>query len=199
MQRKLTEKKLLIASGNPGKAAELHALFLPYNTETISLAGFEIEEPEETGITFAENALLKAEYYGKATGLLALADDSGLSIDALDGFPGVYSARFAGPNKDFTKAFDLIEEKLREKGLKESPAFFTCALALYWPDGHIQQFEGKVTGKISFPASKTKGFGYNQIFIPDGFNKSFADLGAIEKNKISHRAFALKQLIAECF
>jgi len=198
-RRKLIEKKLLIASANPGKVYELSALFSPYGMDLVPVSDFKITEPEETGTSFMQNAILKAEYYGDATGLVALADDSGLCIDALDSFPGVYSARFAGPNRDFTTAFDMIEEKLKAKGFKESPASFICALALRWPDGHVEQFEGKITGKIAFPASQTKGFGYNQIFIPDGYAKSFADLGLIEKNKISHRALALKQLIDHCF
>ena len=196
--RKFTESKLLVASGNPGKVTEIRELFSPHNVETISVSQFNLVEPEETGLTFADNAKLKAEYYGKATGLVALADDSGLSIEALDGFPGIYSARFAGPDRDFTKAFDLIESKLKEKGLNQSSAFFTSALCLYWPDGYVEQFEGKIYGKVKFPAAGI-GYGYNPIFIPEGYDKSFAQLGSEEKNRISHRAIAFNQLIKACF
>lgn len=199
MQRKFTEKKLLIASNNPGKVKEISSLLSPFGIEVISATDFNIKEPEETGVTFAQNALLKAQYYGKLTSLPALSDDSGLCIEALDGFPGVYSARFAGEDRNFTNAFKLIEEKLQAKNLNTSPAAFICSLALWWPNGQLVEVEGKVTGNISFPPRGKKGFGYDPIFIADGYNQSFAEMDAAEKNKISHRAMALKQLINICF
>ncbi len=199
MQKKFTEKKLLIASNNPGKVEEITSIFSPFGVEIISVADFNLSEPEETELSFAGNALLKAEYYGKATSLPALADDSGLCIDALDGFPGIYSARFAGENRDFTKAFDLIEQKLNAKNLKTSSASFVCALALRWPDGSNVQVEGKVEGKVSFPPKGINGFGYNPIFTADGYTQNFAEMDSSLKNKISHRAIAIKKLIEACF
>ncbi len=199
MTRKFIEKELLIASNNKGKIIEIKELISPYGIKILSAADLNIEEPEETGLTFKANALLKAEYYGKATGLPALADDSGLSIEALDGFPGVYSARFAGPNRDFQEAFNLIEQKLKEKNLESSAAFFTCALALWWPSGDFKIFEGKLHGKVTFPAIGEFGFGYGPIFTPEGYDKTLSQIDNDEKNKISHRSLAFKQMIADCF
>ncbi len=199
MNRNFTENKLLIASNNPGKVQDLVELFSPYNILINSVTDANIEEPEETGLTFADNAKLKAEYYGKLLNTPALADDSGLVIEALGGFPGVYSARFAGPNKNFTQAFELIEQKLLEKQLTSSPASFICSLALWWPDGHFEVFEGKIDGKVSFPIAGTNGFGYAPIFTANGYDKTFAQLELEEKNKISHRGQAFNKLINACF
>lgn len=199
MNRKFLDKKLLLASNNNGKILEIKELLLPYNINISSAFDFKIAEPEETGITFADNAKLKAEYYGKIQNTPALADDSGLSIEKLDGFPGVYSARIAGKNKDFTEAFEIIEQKLLKKELTSSPAFFTCCLALWWPDGHFEVFEGKLHGKISFPATGSHGFGYGPIFIPEGYNKTLSQMQNEEKNSISHRALALSRMIEACF
>ena len=199
MNRKFLDKELLLASNNNGKILEIKELLLPYNISISSASDFQITEPEETGITFADNAKLKAEYYGKIKNTPALADDSGLSIKNLDGFPGVYSARLAGENKDFTEAFKIIEQKLLEKGLTSSSAFFTCCLALRWPDGHFEVFEAKLHGKISFPATGSYGFGYGPIFIPDGHNKTLSQMPNEQKNAISHRALAFNQMIDACF
>jgi XTP/dITP diphosphohydrolase len=199
MKRKFTENKLLIASNNHDKVKEITRLFSPLGIEIIPVSNFNLAEPEETESTFIGNALLKAQYYGRATSLPALADDSGISIDALDGFPGVYSARVAGEDKDFTKAFDIIEQKLQLNGLKTSLASFHCALSLWWPDEHSHTVEGVITGKISFEHKKDKGFGYDPIFTAEGYTQTFAQMGMLDKNKISHRAIAIKKLIEDCF
>jgi XTP/dITP diphosphohydrolase len=199
MSRQFTNQKILIASNNPGKIKEISTLFVPYGIEVVSASDLKVKEPEETGTTFSENAILKARYYGEIANLPALADDSGLSIDELDGFPGVYSARFAGENRDFTEAFKMIEEKLSEKGLASSSAFFTCALALWWPDQHMEIFEGKIEGSIAFPAIGDQGFGYAPIFIPKGESRRFSQMEDWEKNQISHRAKAFNKLIQACF
>lgn len=199
MNRKFLDKKLLLASNNNGKILEIKELLLPYNITISSASDFKITEPEETGLTFADNAKLKAGYYGKIQNTPSLADDSGISIEKLDGFPGIYSARIAGENKDFTSAFKIIEKKLLEKGLNSSPAFFTCCLALWWPDGHFEVFEGKLNGEISFPARGSHGFGYGPIFIPNGYDKTLSQITNEEKNKISHRAQAFKNMIKTCF
>lgn len=186
--------QLLLASHNQGKIKELQALLQDSNIEIISAQKFNLIEPAETGTTFVENAIIKAEYYGKATNMLALADDSGLSIDALDGFPGVISADIAGELRDYPQAFAILENMLKEKGLESSHACFVCILVLRYPDGKLETFEGKVHGKVKFPATG-EGFGYNPIFVPDGYDKTFAELGTEEKNKISHRAIALEKLL----
>lgn len=199
MNRKFDSSKLLLASNNPGKVNEIKLLLSPFNIEIISITDLNVEEPEETGLTFIDNAKLKAEYYGKICNIPALADDSGISIEALDGFPGIYSARIAGPNKQFNQAFDLIKQKLIEKNLVTSPAHFTCALTLWWPDGHFEIFEEHLNGSISFPAAGKHGFGYAPIFTPNGYDKTFAQIEDDEKNKISHRAKAFNKLVKNCF
>jgi XTP/dITP diphosphohydrolase len=199
MTRKFDSKTLLIASNNPGKVDEIKELLAPYNLEVISAKDLNVEEPEETGSTFSENAALKAAYYGRIANLPALSDDSGLSIDALGGFPGIHSARFAGPNRDFSQAFNLIEQKLHEKSLISSAASFICALALWWPDDYTSIFEGKIDGGISFPAKGDKGFGYSPIFTVNGYDQSFAEMDMKERNRISHRAQAFNKLIQACF
>lgn len=188
--------KILIASNNPGKVTEIEALLRDYNIECISLIGKDIEEPEETGTTFLENAILKAKYYGEIFNLPALADDSGLCVDALDGFPGVISARIAGPNKDYSKAFDIIREKLNDKELESSPAHFICSLVLWTPNGTLTDFEGKLNGRISFPAKGLNGFGYDSVFTADGYNKTLAEFTSEEKNNISHRKIAFDKFIS---
>ncbi len=197
--RKFIEKKLLLASNNPGKIREITDLLTPHDIKIISVTDLNIEEPEETGLTFIDNAKLKAEYYGQLQNIPALSDDSGLSIEALDGFPGIFSARFAGPNKSFVDAFKLIEQKLLDKNLTTSPAFFTCALALWWPDGHFEIFEEKLHGNLTFHASHEPGFGYNPIFIPNGYDKTMAQISHEEKNQMSHRAKAFNKMVQACF
>lgn len=199
MTSKFNYHKLFIASKNSGKVENFKELFKPYDLEIVSAIDYNIEEPEETGITFLENSILKAEYYGKKTNLPVLSDDSGLSIKALDNYPGVYTANIAGPNKDYNIAFEKIQSLLVEKGLKSSPAHFTCVLSLRYPDGAIQNFEGIVNGKISFPKRGKNGFGYDSIFIPDGFEQSFAQMEPEDKCKLSHRGLAIKKLIETIF
>ncbi len=199
--RKFIEKKLLIASNNEDKAKELANLLESYgkNIEIISLASYNFDSPDETGITFKENADLKAIHYSNLTNLPSLADDSGLVIDALDGAPGIYSARWAGEERDFQKAIEKVEIELKKKGLSTSKAHFMCSLSLRWNDGAIENFEGRINGHISFPPKGESGFGYDSIFTPIGYDKTFADLGGEVKDKISHRAIALKLLIDSCF
>jgi XTP/dITP diphosphohydrolase len=199
MQHKFNYPQLLIASNNRGKIKEFIDLIAPYNIEILSAADFNIEEPEETGLTFLENAILKAEYYGKLTNLPALSDDSGISIKALDNYPGIYSARIAGPNKDYNLAFADIEKKLGVKGLTSSQAHFTCSIALRYPNGEMHNFEGIVEGTVSFPHKGTKGFGYDPIFTPNGYEQTFAEMKTEEKYKLSHRSLALKKLLLNLF
>jgi XTP/dITP diphosphohydrolase len=200
MYRKFVENKLLIASNNKGKISEFRQLFAPYNIEIISAIDLQIDEPEETGQTFSDNAVLKAEYYSKLSKLPALADDSGLSIEALGGFPGVISARIAGENKDYNQAFSTIEQLLLEKNLSSSKAFFTCALSICWPDGHYQVFEGELNGTVSFPAvAGGYGFGYAPIFMAEGHDCKLSEIPDYQKNIISHRFIAFEKLINACF
>lgn len=195
---KFTESKLLIASGNKGKIKEISHLLEPFNVEVISAANFNLDEPEENGTTFIENAEIKSRYYSKHTGLPSLADDSGLCVDALNGAPGIYSARWAGEKKDFSIAMKRIENEMGDSTNKN--ARFVCALSLYLPKTDtVENFEGTVEGKISFPARGENGFGYDPIFIADGMTQTFAQIDPIEKHSISHRADAFNKLINKCF
>lgn len=199
--RNFTEDALFIASANKGKITEIKALFAGFPIKIYSLADVDpIQEPEETGSNFKENALLKAIYYGEKTGLPALADDSGLSVDGLQGAPGIYSARWAGESKDFSVAMQRIQTELEQsKATTPYHAHFSCALALYWPDGHTECVEGKVHGTLTFPAKGNKGFGYDPIFVPKGHNVTFAEMEPEQKHAISHRADAFNQLTQACF
>jgi XTP/dITP diphosphohydrolase len=189
--------KLVVASHNAGKVREIRELLAAFKVDVVSAGELNLPEPEETETTFIGNAELKALAAAKAANLPALSDDSGLSIDALDGAPGIYSARWAGPNKDFAMAMQRIEREM--DGKKDRKARFICALTLAWPDGHCESFEGKVTGVLTFPPSGTKGFGYDPIFIADGYNVTFAEMQPADKHAISHRADAFRQLVAACF
>ncbi len=198
MAKKFNQTKLLIASGNSGKVAEIRGLLGDYNVEVVSAKEFDIAEPEETENSFIGNAELKAKYYGDATGLPALADDSGLCVDALGGAPGIYSARWAGVEKNFAKAMQRIEDELGDNDNKK--AKFVCALSLYWPEeGVIESFEGKVDGALRFPAAGCGGFGYDPIFVPDGYDRTFSEIEPAAKQRISHRADAFRKLIDGCF
>ena len=199
MTKKFPYDKLLIATNNPGKVKEITEILAPYDVKIISITDIDVEEPEETGVTFAENARLKAEYYGKFMNLPALADDSGLSIVELDNYPGVYTANLAGPEKDYDRAFNEIQTKLAAKNLKSSPAFFTCSLAIRYPDGNMEGFEGRVDGIISFPPSEEKGFAYDPVFTPNGYNQRFSEMTPDQKNKISHRGRAFEKFIEHYF
>jgi XTP/dITP diphosphohydrolase len=188
---------LVIASHNQGKVAEIAALLAPYGAEVMSAAGLGLEEPEETGLTFIDNALLKARAAAQATGKPALADDSGLAVAALGGEPGLYSARWAGPRRDFALAMRKVEGQLR--GHADRRAAFLCALALVWPDGHAETVEGRVDGNWVWPPRGEHGFGYDPAFQPDGHAETFGEMAPERKHEISHRADAFRQLVARCF
>ncbi|GAA0737715.1 RdgB/HAM1 family non-canonical purine NTP pyrophosphatase [Sphingomonas japonica] len=198
--RKLAPGKLVIASHNPGKVREITALLSPYGVEPISAAELDLPEPEETGTTFVANAELKAMQAADLSGLPALADDSGLCVEALGGDPGIFSARWAGETKDFAVAMQRVEDAVRAKGpLAGRDAHFVCALALAWPDGHVEWFEGRVDGTLVWPPRGERGFGYDAIFLPNGGEQTFGEMDPDAKHAISHRADAFRQLVAAVF
>ena len=197
MARKFTGNKLVVATHNPGKVVEIAALLEPLGIETVSAGELGLPEPEETGLTFQANAELKALASATASGLPALADDSGLAVAALDGDPGIYSARWAGPNKDFDLAMQKVEDEVGDATNRR--AHFVCALTLAWPDGHMETFEGRFDGSLVWPPRGDKGFGYDPIFQPDGMDVTCAEMPPEEKHRISHRAQAFKLLVAACF
>jgi XTP/dITP diphosphohydrolase len=200
MTRRFQLTQLLIASKNEGKVQEIRELLADFNIQVVSAVDFtDIVEPEETGKSFKENAELKARYYSQHTNLPALADDSGLCVDALKGAPGIYSARWAAGGKDFGLAINRIKDEVKASGAANNNAEFVCALALCWPDGHMESFEGYVKGALTFPPKGEKGFGYDPIFIPRGYNKTFAEISSEDKHRISHRADAFNKLIQACF
>lgn len=199
MSRRFPGGRLVVATHNPGKLVELRALFAPFTADLVSAGELGLPEPEETGLTFIANAELKARAAATASGFPALADDSGLSVAALDGAPGIYSARWAGDTKDFGIAMARIRRELADKGLATSPAWFTCALTLGFPDGTCESFEGRIDGTLAFPPRGTRGFGYDPIFVPDGFDTTFGEMDPDAKHAMSHRARAFSQLIAACF
>jgi len=187
--------QLVVASHNPGKVREIKALLGPHGIEAISAGSLGLPEPEETGLTFAANAQIKALASAKASRHAALADDSGLCVDALDGAPGIYSARWAGPTKDFRVAMNRIHDELRHKGLSTSAAKFVCALCVALPNGEHQTFEGEVHGHLSFPPRGERGFGYDPIFVANGMEESFAEIDPAKKHALSHRAKAFEKLL----
>lgn len=197
MARLFDHDRLVIASHNPGKVSEIADLMQPFVVEVISAADLNLDEPEETGTTFVDNALLKAHAAAKAANLPALADDSGLVVNALAGAPGVYSARWAGADKNFMVAMEKVEELLR--GSEDRSSMFVCALALAWPDGHADVFEGFVEGEITWPPRGEKGFGYDPIFTADGEDITFAEMEPAQKHTMSHRADAFQKLVSACF
>ncbi|MBL1421109.1 MAG: RdgB/HAM1 family non-canonical purine NTP pyrophosphatase [Alphaproteobacteria bacterium] len=200
--RKFTEKTLIVASHNQGKIREINELLKPFGILAKSASELQLDEPEETGDSFVENAELKALAAAKASGLPALADDSGYSIKILNGDPGIYSARWAGDHKDFALAMQMVECKLQDKDAQEDEeraASFICALTLAWPDGHVETFEGRVDGVSIWPPKGDNGFGYDPIFKANGHDRTFAEMNCSEKQKISHRANAFKQLVDACF
>ncbi len=182
--------KLVVASQNPAKVREIAELLARYDVQVIGAKELGLVEPEETGTTFAGNAKLKAEVAMKASGLAALADDSGLCVVALDSKPGIHSARWAGPDKNFTAAMKRVERELNERGAHDARAYFICALALATPDGPTEVFEGRVDGRLVFPPRGGKGFGYDPIFIADGEKITFGEMEPAKKHTISHRARA---------
>ena len=207
MARRL-EGRVVIATHNPGKLREMRELLVPYGIEAISAGELGLTEPEETGTTFAGNARIKAEAAARATELPAFADDSGLAVEALGGEPGIHSARWAGPDKDFARAMRVIEEKLSLKGAASADkrrAAFVSALSVVWPDGHEESFEGRVEGTLVWPPRGENGFGYDPMFLPDGHARTFGEMAAEEKHGLpprgeglSHRARAFMQLAAAC-
>ncbi len=186
---------LVVASHNEGKVREIKALLGPHGIEPVSAASLKLPEPEETGATFIANAELKARAAADASHHPALADDSGLWVNALGGDPGIYSARWAGPTKDFRIAMARIEKELREKGATDFSAKFVCALSIAMPHGEMKSFEGEVHGKLSFPPRGDRGFGYDPIFIPGGWDQTFAEIDPQVKNDMSHRAKAFAKLL----
>ncbi|MDH5723668.1 MAG: RdgB/HAM1 family non-canonical purine NTP pyrophosphatase [Alphaproteobacteria bacterium] len=194
--RKINGEDLVIATHNQGKAAEIKDLLEPYISNFFTASDLNLDEPKETGSTFAENAILKAKAAAMASGKIALADDSGLSIKALGGDPGIYSARWAGPEKDFSMAMNKINDLLEDK--EDRSAAFICVLALVWPDGYEEVFEGRVDGQIIWPPRGEKGFGYDPFFVPDGYEQTFAEMEPEQKHKISHRAKAFELLLKNC-
>lgn len=197
--RKLAPGKLVIASHNAGKVREIGALLAEHGIEAISAADLDLPEPEETGTTFVANAELKALQAADLSGLPALADDSGLCVEALNGDPGVYTANWAEtPNgRDWNLAMSKVEDALVAKGPEASrAAHFVCVLALAWPDGHVQWFEGRAEGTLTWPPRGAVGFGYDPVFVPEGGDQTYAEMDPAQKHAISHRADAFAQLIA---
>lgn len=201
--------RLLVASHNRGKLKEIDELLRPYDVETVSAGALGLPEPAETGTTFTANAEIKARAAADATGLPALADDSGIEVAALDGAPGVYSADWGGPTKDFDGAMRRIYEEVRAKGLwsDDGPiANFNATLALAWPDSEVAFFEGKVFGRLVWPPRGPNGFGYDPMFLPDGEAKTFGEMSSAEKHGwsggrtggLSHRARALQLFVSAC-
>jgi len=199
MNRQFRDKHLIIASHNPGKAAEIADLLRPLGVTVESAGDLGLPEPVEDGVTFADNAILKALAAAMATGQPAIADDSGLTISALGGAPGIYSARWAEtPNsKDFPAAMSRIHAELGDNS--DRSAGFICALALAWPDSHVETFEGRISGEIVWPPRGTRGFGYDPIFRPTGDDLTFGEIDPDEKHAISHRAIAFRKMISACF
>lgn len=207
MHRRITDK-LVIATHNPGKLAEMRELLAPYGIEAVSAGELGLGEPEETGSDFRSNAAIKAIAAAQATKLPSFADDSGIVVDALDGAPGIYSARWAGPAKDFNAAMAQIERLLQERGAttpERRTAHFVSALCVAWPDDHLEQVEARVDGTLVWPPRGTAGFGYDPMFLPDGHRRTFGEMTSIEKHGLpplglglSHRARAFVKLAEIC-
>lgn len=197
MARRFAGKRLVIATHNPGKAREIADLLAPFGVEVLTAGALGLPEPAETGTTFLANAAIKAAAAARASGIPALADDSGLQVRALGGRPGIHSARLAGPTKDFARAMRAIEDEL--EGKADRRANFICALALCWPDGHCETFEGRVDGTLAWPPRGDHGFGYDPVFVANGHAVTFGEMPPEDKHAISHRADAFRQLVAACF
>lgn len=202
MARRFFGDTLVIASHNPGKLREIAELLAAYVRRFPSAAAFGLTDPEETGATFRANAELKARHAAVGTGLPALADDSGLTVAALGGAPGIRSARWAEQpdgRRDFAAAMARVNAGLDAAATADRSAAFVCALALAWPDGHCETVEGRVEGRLVWPPRGTAGFGYDPIFVPVGQDVTFAEMAPAEKHGLSHRADAFRRLVACCF
>jgi XTP/dITP diphosphohydrolase len=200
MTRKFNRsEKLVIASHNQGKVREIRALLAPLHIEVIGASELGLEEPEETGQTFIENAELKASLAAKTSNLPALSDDSGFAVAALGGAPGIYSARWAGTDKNFSNAMERVSTALLASGSSSRTCEFICALTLAWPDGHCESFEGRISGEVVWPPRGDRGFGYDPIFTPLGHSQTFGEMDPAEKHAMSHRAIAFNQLLEACF
>ncbi|MEH6545161.1 MAG: RdgB/HAM1 family non-canonical purine NTP pyrophosphatase [Sneathiella sp.] len=200
--RKFSGTKLVVASHNPGKVREIQALLEEFGVTPISAGDMGLPEPVEDGDTFIANAEIKALAAARATNIISLSDDSGFAVDMLDGAPGIYSARWAGPKKDFALAMQTVEDKLVEKHAIEPAkrsASFICALTLAWPDGHTESFDGRIEGTSVWPPRGNNGFGYDPVFIPAGFDQTFGEMDPSAKHAMSHRAKAFRLLIDACF
>lgn len=194
MTRKLQPGKLIAATHNKGKVAELKDLFEPLGFEVVSAAELDLDEPEETELTFEGNALIKARAAAEATGAPALSDDSGLEVTALGGMPGVHTAIWAGEPRDFYVAMEKVERELNAIGAEDRSARFVSCLAVAWPDGHEETFRGEIHGTLTWPPRGEMGFGYDPVFVPDGFDMTFAELEPQQKHAMSHRAVAFAKL-----
>ncbi|MGI9438393.1 MAG: RdgB/HAM1 family non-canonical purine NTP pyrophosphatase [Parvibaculales bacterium] len=201
MARLFNDEKLIVASHNKGKLVEIADLLTRFDVETVGADELGLPEPEETGETFIANAELKALASATTAGLPALADDSGLAVDALDGAPGIYSARWAqtANGRDFDFAMHKVEMALNRKPDALRTARFICALSLAWPDGHVESFEGKVDGTLVWPMRGKNGFGYDPVFLPEGGDLTFGEMQPAAKHAMSHRADAFEQLVGGCF
>lgn len=198
--RKLTGAKIVIATHNKGKLEEFAALLRPHGVQAVSAGDLGLPEPAETETSFAGNARIKAMAAMTASGLIAISDDSGLCVDALDGQPGVHTADWAGPGRDWNMAMRLVEEKLQAKGATTPDrrrAQFVCTLCVVWPDGEERLHEGRISGTLAWPPRGKLGHGYDPVFVPDGETRTFAELEPVEKNRISHRARALEKLVRD--
>jgi XTP/dITP diphosphohydrolase len=202
------EGRLVIATHNSGKLAEMRELLAPFGIAAVSAVELGLDEPEETGTTFAANARIKAQTAAAASGLPAFADDSGLVVDALGGAPGIHSARWAGPDRDFGRAMEMVDTQLRARSAdapRQRTAHFVSALCVAWPDGHIEQFEAQVDGTLVWPPRGERGFGYDPMFLPDSFERTFGEMTSEEKHGLpprgrglSHRARAFMKLAEAC-
>ncbi len=194
--RKIEPGRLIAATHNAGKVRELRDLMAPFGFDITSAIELDLPEPEETEPTFKGNAILKARAAAEATGIVALSDDSGLAVEALGGAPGIYSARWAGPDRDFRLAMNKIEQALHDQETSNRRAKFVCALSIVWPDGEAMVFEGEVHGTLTFPPRGDKGFGYDPIFVANGETLTFGEMEPAKKHAMSHRADAFRQLKA---
>ena len=194
--RQFDGDEIVIATHNPGKVPEIAALLDGYVSKFYNAKELDLPEPVEDGDSFAANAKIKALSAAERSGKISLADDSGLAVSALDGAPGIYSARWAGPNKDFSVAMQKIKDELGDSS--DRSAAFICALCIAWPDGHTEVFEGRVDGVLEFPPRGDRGFGYDPIFVPNGHETTFAEMESQAKHDISHRADAFRKLVSGC-